>query len=248
MASLPLAVTVPDPVCLDDFALQPASRHKLESLLDQTLPFPSTGVNGLVLFGLHGTGKTTLARLLPGLLETAKVDPASAHMASGALVDTPSPSDHYKPCQQGQNGLTLIQGIESTTSFMTWTASGLHYVILDEVDLLTAAAMTSFKSVMNRKNVVFIMTTNHLHKIDPGIQNRSVLIDMNQPPVANWRPLLRRIYTQANLTPPSDAVLDQVVQAGRGSARSIFSDVLMSANQARRAGQSQVAKISNIRS
>ena len=216
MASLPLAVTVPDPVCLDDFALLPASRHKLESLLDQTLPFPSTGVNGLVLFGLHGTGKTTLARLLPGLLETAKVDPASAHMAPGALVDTQSPNDHYNPCQQGQNGLTLIQVIESTTSFVAWNASGLHYVILDEVDLLTAAAMTSFKSVMNRKNVVFIMTTNHLEKID--------------------------------LTPPSDAVLDQVVQAGRGSARSIFSDVLMSANQARRAGQAQVAKISNIRS
>ena len=142
----------------------------------------------------------------------------------------------------------MIQGIQSTTSFVAWNASALHYVILDEVDLLTAAAMTSFKSVMNRKNVVFIMTTNRLDKIDPGIQNRSVLIDMNQPPVANWRPLLRRIYTQANLTPPSDAVLDQVVQAGRGSARSIFSDVLMSANQARRAGQAQVAKISNIRS
>ncbi len=248
MASLPNAVTVPDPLCLDDFALLPTSRHKLESLLDQTLPFPSTGVNGLVLFGLHGTGKTTLARLLPGLLETAKVDPASANMAPGALVDTQSPSDHYNSCQQGQNGLTLIQGIESTTSFVTWNASALHYVILDEVDLLTAAAMTSFKSVMNRKNVVFIMTTNRLEKIDPGIQNRSVLIDMNQPPVANWRPLLRRIYTQANLTPPSDAVLDQVVQAGRGSARSIFTDVLMSANQARRAGQAQVAKISNIRS
>ena len=248
MASLPLAVTVPDPVCLDDFALLPTSRHKLESLLDQTLPFPSTGVNGLVLFGLHGTGKTTLARLLPGLLETAKVDPASAHMAPGALVDTQSPSDHYNSCQQGQNGLTLIQVIESTTSFMTWTASGLHYVILDEVDLLTAAAMTSFKSVMNRKNVVFIMTTNHLDKIDPGIQNRSVLIDMNQPPVANWRPLLRRIYTQANLTPPTDATLDQVVQAGRGSARTIFNDVVMSANQARRQGQQQVAKVSNIRS
>jgi len=71
---------------------------------------------------------------------------------------------------------------------------------------------------------------------------------MNQPPLANWRPLLRRIYTQANLTPPSDTTLDQVVQAGRGSARTIFNDVVMSANQARRQGQQQVAKVSNIRS
>ena len=130
---------------MEDFALLPTSRHQLESLLDQTLPFPSTGVNGLVLFGLYGTGKTTLARLLPGLLETAKVDPASTHMAAGALVDTQSPSDQYNPCQQGQNGLTLIQGIQSTTSFVAWNASGLHYVILDEVDLLTDAASILFE-------------------------------------------------------------------------------------------------------
>ena len=108
--------------------------------------------------------------------------------------------------------------------------------------------MTSFKSLMNRKNVVFIMTTNHLDKIDAGIQNRRELVDMNQPPPANWRPLLRRIYTDAIWTPPCDAKLVQVVQAGRGSARSIFNDVVMSANQARRAGQRQVATVVNIRS
>ena len=65
---------------------------------------------------------------------------------------------------------------------MSWNASGLHYVVLDEVDLLTDAAKASFKALMNRTNVVFIMTTNHLNEVDPGVQNRSVLIDMNVPP------------------------------------------------------------------
>jgi hypothetical protein len=46
---------------------------------------------------------------------------------------------------------------------------------------------------------------------------------------------------------PTNAVLDQVVVAGRGSARSIFSDVVMGANQAKRSGQTAVAKIANIR-
>jgi DNA polymerase III delta prime subunit len=197
---------------------------------------------------MYGTGKTTLANLLPGLLESAKAHPDPSSMDANALVDNQAPNSQYFACMQGQNGLTLIQGIQSATSFVAWNSSGLHYVILDEVDLLTDAAMTSFKSVMNRKNVVFIMTTNHLDQIDPGIQNRSVLVDMNQPPAANWRPLLRRVYTDASLTPPSDATLDQVVQAGRGSARTIFNDVVMSANQARRQGQQQVAKVSNIRS
>ena len=92
------------------------------------------------------------------------------------------------------------------------------------------------------------MTTNHLSQIDPGVQNRSVLIDMNVPPATHWRPLLRRVYTNSGLTAPADAVLDQVVEAGRGSARSIFSDVVMSANQAQRASQSKVTQIHNIRS
>jgi hypothetical protein len=56
------------------------------------------------------------------------------------------------------------------------------------------------------------------------------------------------VYTNANLIPPSDAALDQVVIAGRGSARSIFTDVTMGANQAKRAGQTVVSKISNLRS
>jgi DNA polymerase III delta prime subunit len=100
---------------------------------------------------------------------------------------------------------------------------------------------------MNRPSLVFIMTTNHLDQIDLGVQNRCVLVDMNLPPAEQWRPILQRVYLDANLTPPPDAVLDQVVKAGRGSARSIFSDVVLAANQARRAGQSSVAKVVNIR-
>jgi DNA polymerase III delta prime subunit len=119
---------------------------------------------------------------------------------------------------------------------------------MDEVDNLTDAAQAGFKAVMNKPNVIFIMTTNNLDQIDGGIQNRSVIIDMNVPPVANWLPILRRVYTDAHLTPPADAALEQVVIAGRGSARSIFSDVVMGANQAKRAGHSAVSKVANLRS
>ena len=41
------AVKVQQPECLDDFALQQNSRYKLESILDQTLPFPANGVCGI---------------------------------------------------------------------------------------------------------------------------------------------------------------------------------------------------------
>ena len=242
------AVRVQQPKCLNDFALLPTSRHKLESILDGTLSFPDNGVNGIILYGLHGTGKTTMANLFPGLVETAKTTAAAQDTPPGDITDSVGPLISYHPCVQGQNGVVLINTIQNTTSLISFNASGLHYIILDEADLLTSAAMASFKSLMNRTHVVFLMTTNHLSQIDPGVQNRSVLIDMNVPPATHWRPLLRRVYTNSGLTAPADAVLDQVVEAGRGSARSIFSDVVMSANQAQRASQSKVTQIHNIRS
>jgi DNA polymerase III delta prime subunit len=241
------AVTVAAPQCLDDFALLAISRQKLESILDQTLQFPGNGVCGLILHGLYGTGKTTLAQLLPGLIETARVDPSASTIATGQILDTQTPAYQYHPCVQGQNGLSLINQIQNVTSFVPWNSSNLHYVILDEFDLLTDAARANFKALMNRLNLVFIMTTNHLDQIDLGVQNRSVLVDMNVPPAEQWRPILQRVYLNANLTPPPDAVLDQVVKAGRGSARSIFSDVVLAANQARRAGLGVVNKVVNIR-
>ena len=143
------SVKVIAPRCLNDFALQQNSRFKLESILDATLSFPDNGVNGIVLHGLYGTGKTTMANLLPGLIETAKSDPNAHAIPIGDLSDTTNPAQSYHPCIQGQNCVGLINSIQNATSFVSWNTSGLHYVILDEVDLLTDAAKASFKALIS---------------------------------------------------------------------------------------------------
>ena len=237
MGNVVQLVTVRQPECLNDFALQPTSRYKLESILDRTLPLPEHGICGVILYGLYGTGKTTMARLLPGLIETARTTDVLDSFTAGQITDVVGPIVDYHACASGQNSTTLIQSVQNKTSYIAFNASDLHYMILDEIDNLTDLAQASFKAIMNRTNVVFIMTTNHLDKVDLGIQNISILIDMNLPPPQQWRPILRRVFTDAGLAPPVDAILDQTVIAGRGSARSIFSDVVLSANHRVRTGE-----------
>ena len=236
------------PQCLDDFALQPNSRYKLESILDRTLPFPANGICGIILYGLYGTGKTTMANLLPGLIDTVMSSNFPQQTPAGQIKVINEPSTDYYACAKGQNGAQITQQIQNRTNLISLNHAGFHFVIMDEVDNLTEAAQAGFKAVMNKPHVIFIMTTNNLNLVDGGIQNRSVIIDMNMPPVANWRPIFHRIYTSANLPVPEDAVLDQVVLASRGSARSIFTDVEMHINQAKKTGQAPVAKIANLRS
>ena len=131
-------------------------------------------------------------------------------MSAGSIVDTEDPNSDYFACAQGQNGAQLTQAIQNRTSYMSFNSSGLHYVIMDEVDVLTPAAQAGFKSIMNRKDVIFIMTSNNLDQIDKGIQNRSVLIDMNVPPINDWRPILRRVYENAGLPAPTGFTSPQV--------------------------------------
>ena len=156
-----MALVIPKPVKPDDFVLQKLTRERLEYLIDGTINFPANGVCGIILYGLYGTGKTTMAELLPGWLETAKTTNFLQSQTAGQIVDNTQPYYQYLACAQGQNGAQMIIQIQSSASFVSLNVSNLHYVILDEFDLLTTAAIASLKSIMNRKDVVFIFTTNN---------------------------------------------------------------------------------------
>jgi DNA polymerase III delta prime subunit len=241
MGSIIQLAKVAPPECLNDFALQSSSRQWLEAIVDQTMQFPSHGICGIIFHGLHGTGKTTLAHLMPGLIESARSTNVLKTALAGEVIDTlDTPYDSYA-CASSNNSTQLISTINNRTILVPPTKSNLHYIVLDELDNLTDLAQASLKAIMNRTTVVFFMTTNHLHKIDLGIQNRSILIDMNVPPPKQWRPILRKVYTDAGLSAPNNVFLDQTVLAGRGSARSIFTDITMSANQCIRNGERRVA-------
>jgi DNA polymerase III delta prime subunit len=220
-----VTLVINKPAKPDDFVLITQTRKKLEAVLDGTVKFPGNGVCSLLLHGTYGTGKTTMAMLLPGWLETCKTTNYLDSGLPSQVIDYANPNYNLYPCAQGQNGVAMISNIQNFTGFVSFNQSNLHYVLLDEVDLLTPAASASLKAIMNRPDVVFILTTNHLNQVDKGVINRSILLDMDAPPTNAWVNKIKNIYSASGIAPPSDEAIALIVEAGQGSARSILTDI-----------------------
>lgn len=220
-----MAFVVKNPVSPDDFILMTHTRNKLEAVLDGTVKFPGNGVCSLLLHGTYGTGKSTMAHLLPGWIETCKKTNFLTKNLVGQVVDQMQPHYFFHECAQGQNSVTLLNNIQKATSLISLNHTGLHFVILDELDNITDAACASLKAIMNHTNVVFILTTNHLNLVDPGVVNRSILLDMDAAPTHEWAEKIKTYFHASNITPPNDEVLKRIIDSAQGSARTIFTDI-----------------------
>jgi replication-associated recombination protein RarA len=220
------------PSSLADFTISdPASRMQLESIVDGKVPFPQFK-NAICLWGTYGTGKTTLAEMLPSMLEATGNLAVSAH-ANGLFA-----SQHYchvTMCGFGSNAVTTMQDLHKRAqSSVNISPKGYRYEILDEVDILTSAAQASLKSTVSHFNeTIFIFTTNNPNKLDRGLVNRSFMIEMNQPGVTEMVVMGRRFLCNMGLTGMeiSDPVFERMAIGSRGSIRD-FGDAVATAGLA----------------
>ncbi len=204
---------VNSPMSYKDIVYANAATAKLvDDIVTNKLPFPAHGKNGLLIYGPNGTGKSTLATLLPAPMDFAR-------------FGTDCPSVTHEEVTTGNNGPGLIQHLVALAETLA-LGGGHQYILLDEIDSLGEASMRSMKAVMRYQHAVFIMTTNNIGAIESGLKSRSHLIDMTTPPATAWLERCRQVLAGLGATRQvSDDHLTAIIAACNGDAREIMTEM-----------------------
>ena len=208
------------PKTLDDIVFANSqSRALIQDIVNGDLPFPMSGLNGILLYGVPGTGKSILAQMLPNAIEQS----ITGDQAWVTYIDV----------HQGNNGSAIINRIKNISRVHPLTGR-YQYIVLDEVDNLTKEAMLSLKSAMNTENTAFILTTNYPQDMEIGVLDRCHHVEFNQAPSQAWLSLFKRVLKDHGAVVPPDAVLIPLIDACKGSARKIVTSAFGVANRQRR--------------
>lgn len=190
------------PMCLAD-VVYPDTQTELDIMSYQN----AGRFNNIILHGTYGTGKTTIAKLMPKAIVNDVDEQNEVRFINGSKV----------------RGIQNIDDIEDFLYRVSWNTKGFKFVIIDEAEQLTSQAQFALKGVMDQfiDDAMFIFTTNHINKLYAGIQSRSEMYLFDPPPAERLVPLVKHVLKCEKLT-MSDEQINQFTAMYGTSVRGLL--------------------------
>lgn len=176
---------------------------------------------GIILSGIRGVGKTTLARIYAKALNCSNSttkDPCS-ECASCRAIAACNHEDVLEIDGASNNGVDEIRELKETVSYIPQRSQYKVYII-DEVHMLSASAFNALLKTLEEppSGVVFIFATTELHKIPKTIIGRCQTFHLQKIAPANIIKRLEHILTKEQISFDAKA-LKIIANEGQGSLR-----------------------------
>lgn len=157
-----------------------------------------------VLFtGPAGTGKTTLARILASELECHEGDLQEINAAT-------------------ERGIEMVRSIKQRLHVRPMmSGSRCRVWLLDEVHKLSSDAQSALLKILEDtpRHVYFFMATTDPQKLTAAIRSRSTHVKLSSLTSTEILKLVKRVCKREKAKLPDEEVLDKLVDASEGSAR-----------------------------
>jgi len=172
--------------------------------------------------GLHGTGKTTFARIFAKALNcdnpTESLDPCN-ECPSCREISNSSSLDVLEIDGASNRGIDDIRNINETVGFATFQGKYKIYII-DEVHMLTKEAFNALLKTLEEppENTKFFLATTEAHKIPATILSRCQRIDLRRIDTNLIKDKLTKITQDLDCKIEEDA-LSLIARLAEGSMR-----------------------------
>jgi len=150
-----------------------------EHIIEKVKLYIQSGdVPHLLFYGLAGTGKTTLAKIIANNVD------------ADVLYINASDENNIETVR------TKIKNFASTVGFRTW-----KICILDEADYMTPNGQAALRNLMETfsKTTRFILTCNYVEKIIDPIQSRCQTFSIEPPSKVDVAKRISAIFTELNV-------------------------------------------------
>lgn len=158
-----------------------------DRLKRQIMPYASgEAIRPLVLHGGHGTGKSTLADLIPKSIDGPRV-----------IVTTIK----AESLNSNHEVRTLFNRTKQFDNLFTYDGQSRNYIVVEEVnfDPKAKGALRNSLDVMEGRDLV-IFTTNELDKLDEGLLSRAEVVEVLPVPPDRFISFAQEILSSEGLT------------------------------------------------